>query len=303
MESYYETGELPDVDLVNKQTMAFTYNSNPENSGEDAAAASDSDVVTTDDSDVMGSDSMPRVQIKVAGVMDGGPDSYTQYSYYTLVDNDSLKAYLSKNFRKGHIPGQPLDSHGKAYNEWVYNQAIVNVDESDNVEEVTKAIQDMGFQAESNKELLESAQGVFKIIELVLGGIGMIAFLVAAIGIANTMMMSTYERTKEIGVMKVLGCDMRDILAMFLSEAGCIGFIGGVIGLLFTMLLSAVANALLSGTLAQSMGLPEGSKLSLIPWWLAVGAVVFATLMGTIAGFFPARRAMKLSPLAAIRNE
>ena len=163
-------------------------------------------------------------------------------------------------------------------------------------------IQDMGFQASSNKELLESAQQTFRIIELVLGGIGMIAFLVAAIGIANTMMMSTYERTKEIGIMKVLGCDMRDILKLFLSEAGFIGFIGGVAGLLFTMLLSAAANAVAAGYLSATMGMADG-KISIITWWLALIAVVFATLMGMIAGFFPARRAMKLSPLAAIRNE
>ena len=142
------------------------------------------------------------------------------------------------------------------------------------------------------------------IVELVLGAIGMIAFLVAAIGIANTMMMSTYERTKEIGVMKVLGCDMKDIRMLFLSEAGFIGFIGGVAGLAFTMTLSAIANIFYAAYAASQPGMSGlDARISVIPWWLVLGAIAFATLMGMLAGYFPANRAMKLSPLAAIRNE
>lgn len=160
-----------------------------------------------------------------------------------------------------------------------------------------KSIQDMGFSASSNKDLIDSAQKSLQIVELVLGGIGMVAFLVAAIGIANTMMMSTYERTKEIGVMKVLGCDMRDIQKLFLSEAGFIGLIGGLVGLLVTFGISIVLNHFT----ANMDGI--NGNISVIPWWLALAAVVFSTLMGMIAGYFPARRAMKLSPLAAIHTD
>ena len=125
----------------------------------------------------------------------------------------------------------------------------------------------------------------------------MVAFLGAAIGIANTMMMSTYERTKEIGVMKVLGCDMRDIQKLFLAEAGFIGLIGGLVGLLMTFGISLVLNHFT----ANMDGI--NGNISVIPWWLALAAVAFSTLMGMIAGYFPARRAMKLSPLAAIHTE
>ena len=160
-----------------------------------------------------------------------------------------------------------------------------------------KSIQDMGFSASSNKDLIDSAQKSLQIVELVLGGIGMVAFLVAAIGIANTMMMSTYERTKEIGVMKVLGCDMRDIQKLFLAEAGFIGLIGGLVGLVMTYGISIVLNHFT----ANMDGI--NGNISVIPWWLALAAVAFSTLMGMIAGYFPARRAMKLSPLAAIHTE
>ena len=111
------------------------------------------------------------------------------------------------------------------------------------------------------------------------------------------MMMSIYERTKEIGIMKVLGCDMRNIQSMFLMEAGYIGLIGGVVGLGLSYGLSGVINSVVKTAVSASVG------LSYIPWWLAVISIVFAVLVGMIAGFFPSLRAMKLSPLAAIRTE
>ena len=132
-----------------------------------------------------------------------------------------------------------------------------------------------------------------------LGGIGAVSLLVAAIGIANTMMMSIYERTKEIGVLKVLGCSLATIRNMFLIEAGFIGFMGGLIGLALSFMVSVLINQFLAATFLYGMD----GKLSVIPIWLAVPSVGFAIIIGMAAGFFPAMRAMKLSPLAAIRNE
>lgn len=84
----------------------------------------------------------------------------------------------------------------------------------------------MGFQVSSQADWMESTKQQSSMIQAVLGGIGAVSLFVAAIGIANTMMMSIYERTKEIGVMKVLGCDMGNIRNMFLIESGFIGFHG-----------------------------------------------------------------------------
>ena len=151
-------------------------------------------------------------------------------------------------------------------------------------------------QVYSNIEWIESTQKQYANIQAMLGGIGAVSLLVAAIGITNTMMMSIYERTKEIGVMKVLGCDMRNIQGMFLVEAAYIGFIGGVIGLLLSYGISGVINRVVAA--GGNM-----SELSYIPPWLAGAAIIFAVVIGMVAGFFPSRRAMKLSPLAAIRNE
>lgn len=297
---YYTTGELPDIDLMTQVKVADIYdmtasNEVPQETSEDDEAQDDGDNGSSE-TPVVEDNSFKQFRINITGIMEGDAETYGQYSYDMLTDIDALKSYLIKNFGKGNIPGQPRPN-GRPLNEWVYTNLVVDVDEAENVDGIMQQIQDMGFRAQSNKELLESAQKSLQIVELVLGGIGMVAFLVAAIGIANTMMMSTYERTKEIGIMKVLGCDMHDIQKLFLVEAGFIGFIGGVVGLGITAIISVVINHL-----ASTMGQMAGN-ISVIPWWLAVVAVVFSTFMGMVAGYFPARRAMRLSPLAAIRTE
>lgn len=305
---YYSTGELPPIDLMAQIHQLQVYNDATESETVDQTASTDASTEDSSgdgDSDSAGDDaaaqpaednSMLNFRIKITGIMAGGLEEYNNYSQSLLVNLDDLKSYLTKNFGKGKIPGQPKPN-GKPLNEWVYTTIVVEVDQADNVEDVMKSIQDMGFSANSNKELIDSAQKSLQIVELVLGGIGMVAFLVAAIGIANTMMMSTYERTKEIGVMKVLGCDMRDIQKLFLAEAGFIGLIGGIVGLLLSCGVSSLINHFSAGM----EGI--GGNISVIPWWLALAAVAFSTLMGMVAGYFPARRAMKLSPLAAIHTE
>lgn len=101
----------------------------------------------------------------------------------------------------------------------------------ENVEAVSDAIRAMGYNVSSNIEYIDSMKKQFAMVQAVLGGIGAVSLFVAAIGIANTMMMSIYERTKEIGVMKVIGCSLGNIRQMFLLEAAFIGLGGGVIGI------------------------------------------------------------------------
>lgn len=244
-----------------------------------------------------------KVPVKVAGIIAGDVDMQSEYSYAAYADIDSLKAFLKQNYTQNEvIPGQPTDRNGKPYRDLKYTQMVVNVDEAQNVEVVLQTIQDMGFRADANKEWIEETEKQFMIIEAVLGGIGAVAMLVAAISIANTMTMSTYERTKEIGIMKVLGCNLSNIRSMFLSEAAFIGFIGGVAGVGLSFILSMILNKLVAPTImSEQLGLE--ANISAIPLWLILLAIVFAIVIGMLAGFFPAQRATKLSPLAAIRNE
>lgn len=244
-----------------------------------------------------------RVPIQVVGISSGDENTYTDYSYSFYTTIEQLKKFIKDNYPENvTVPGQPTDKNGKPYRDLKYSNVTINVDNSDNVEEVLQTIQDMGYQADANKEWLEQVEKEFMIIQAVLGGIGGVAMLVAAISIANTMTMSTYERTKEIGVMKVLGCKLSNIRAMFLSEAAFIGFFGGLVGVILSFVLSGIVNYFASMN-AGSLDLPEGTSISVIPFWLVLLAIAFSTIIGMLAGFFPAQRATKLSPLNAIRNE
>ncbi len=241
--------------------------------------------------------------IEACGLMGGEFGEWgNRYGQSILCDIDALKAELKRIFKKNPIPGQPTRKNGKPYNELFYSEMVVQVDDMANVAELTTMINDMGYNASSSAEWIQQELDSMNMIQAVLGAIGAVAMLVAAISITNTMMMSIYERTKEIGVMKVLGCDIRNIQGLFLMEAGFIGFIGGVVGVGFSYVLSLVINGLVAGSDATAnMGIT--GAICRIPLWLNPLAIVFAIVIGMIAGFIPSLRAMRLSPLAAIRNE
>lgn len=284
---YWDTGKAPDVDLMNDQMFVIF----------DTEKYYASQYPSGDGSPV----SAPKKYIvPTAGVIAGGLEDYNEDSFYIYCDIDALKTVLEREFRGRVIPGQPTRKNGKPYKELFYTRVNVNVDDMENVTMVRQIISDMGYRAYSNAEWIESDMQIMNIIQAVLGGIGGISLFVAAIGITNTMMMSIYERTKEIGIMKVIGCRIRDIQFLFLVEAGYIGFIGGAIGILLSYAISYVMNKVLG---LGSMMFEEGAKLSVIPPWLALVAVTFAALIAMLAGFLPSIRAMKLSPLAAIRAE
>ena len=279
---YYEQGEMPDIDLMNGNLFYYFDQNAYYSAG-----------TTNEDGTMV---QKPRkYSLKTAGV--AGTDTYGNYSYNGYCDLEELKATLKKIFHNKAIPGQPTKKNGNPYKEIFYSNILVEVDDMEHVTQVQQAITDLGYEAYSDAEWINQQQKQMGYIQAVLGGIGAVSLLVAAIGIANTMMMSIYERTKEIGIMKVLGCDMRNIRSMFLMEAGYIGLIGGVIGVALSFLISFIINRF-SGDL-----LGTGGNISMIPLWLVLLSVLFAIVIGMLAGFFPARRAMKLSPLAAIKNE
>ena len=286
---YWDTGEMPDVDPMGKP-MFVIFDIDAYYQSQGSGSSSDGTPVKPP----------KKYMIETTGMLAGGENGYSNYSWYVFTDIDGLKAQLKKVFKKGTpIPGQPTNKKGKPLNELVYNSAEVFVDDMENVTQVQEQLAAMGYQVNSQMDFLESSRQQSNMVQAVLGGIGAVSLFVAAIGIANTMMMSIYERTKEIGVMKVLGCDMGNIRNMFLIESGFIGFMGGTIGVALSYGVSAIVNRFVN--MSQSMGL--SGDLSRIPPWLSMAAIGFAVFVGMAAGFMPAVRAMKLSPLAAIRNE
>lgn len=190
-----------------------------------------------------------------------------------------------------------------------YTQVMVKTDDLKDVPQVEEQIKAMGFNTSSYEQIRQSIEEQSRGIQLALGGIGAVAFLVAAIGIANTMVMSVTERTREIGIMKALGCHIRDIRAVFLGEAVAIGLIGGLIGCTISGLVSWAINVIaLGGPSGDSLwtsiiGGEDVARISVIPWWLFIAAVVFSMTVGLIAGFGPANKAVRIPALDAIKNE
>ncbi len=167
---------------------------------------------------------------------------------------------------------------------------------------VIEAIEELDVETQSLDAILNVANQVLSLLQALLGSVGALALLVAALGVANTMMMAIYERTREIGVLKALGASRGEIRTLFTVEAGMLGFIGGVFGLLFGFLLGKIVDFAAHRYLI-SEGVTGIGNLSIIPIWLAVGAIVFATLIGILAGLYPAARAAKLDPVTALRHE
>jgi ABC-type antimicrobial peptide transport system permease subunit len=187
-----------------------------------------------------------------------------------------------------------------------YDNVVVKVDDVKNVEDVEAAIKELGYDTYSMSSERERMQEQSQMIQMVLGGLGAVSLFVAALSIANTMTMAIYERTREIGVMKVLGCKLGKIRAMFLIEAAMIGFIGGIIGVVLSYGISILLNMLsplLAGSGLGSVLPIYGSSVSVIPLWLSLLGIVFATGIGIISGIAPAGRAVKISALEAIRHE
>ncbi|WMJ90061.1 ABC transporter permease [Anaerocolumna sp. MB42-C2] len=230
-------------------------------------------------------------------------DNY-EYDYFCYMDINYFRSLYKKytNTLKAEDRKKALASIEN------YGTIKIIVDNIKNVTKVQDKIKEMGYQTSSLAMYLEPMQKTSNMLQMVLGGIGAIAMLVSAINIANTMIMSIYERTKEIGIMKVLGCIIRDIKKLFLFEAGMIGLIGGIIGITLSYIGSWAINkfgqplfkALLSTNYMYDM---ESAKFSVIPIWLPFLAAGFAILVGIISGYYPANRATKISAIEAMKTD
>jgi putative ABC transport system permease protein len=163
-------------------------------------------------------------------------------------------------------------------------------------------IRAQGFRVQSLELILDLADQVFTVINVMLSSVGGLALLVASLGIVNTMIMSIYERTREIGTLKAIGASRGDIRLMFMFEAGMIGLMGGVIGIVFGWGLGQILNRVILWYVEREQ-LPIRGDFFVVTPSLALYALLFATLIGIVAGLYPANRAAKLDPLMALRHE
>lgn len=180
-----------------------------------------------------------------------------------------------------------------------YSGVALETSGSEFVADVVTAVQEAGYSAFSLKQVIEQIDQGFGVFRGILAGIGGVALLVAAIGIANTMIMAVLERTREIGIMKAVGAAPNDIRMLFLAEAGTVGVLGGAIGLA----LALAGGRLIEEVIRQLNPRSSPSGIFLVDLPLALGALVLALAVSLLAGFLPSRRAMRMSALSALRYE
>lgn len=233
------------------------------------------------------------VELKVVGILKEMRNEADGQFFVSMDDLDAWNTW----FNNGKRINRNKDG---------YNNVIVRAESPEVVMDVTQQINDMGYMAYSPQSTVEGINSFFVILQLVFGGIGAIALLVAAIGIANTMTMAILERTREIGLMKAVGATNRDVLTIFLGEAAGIGFLGGLGGALLGWVggyaLNVVSMQFLASQ-AQQQGYMSTGLSADTPLWLLLFAILFATLVGFLSGLYPALRAATLEPVTALKYE
>ena len=183
-----------------------------------------------------------------------------------------------------------------------YDSATIRAVDVSRASDLMQQLKSDGFQVQSLEIIMDVANRIVTAITVMFTMIGSIALLVATIGIANTMVMAIYERTREIGILKAMGASRREIRQMFMIEAGLIGLVGGVFGLLLGWVLGLGLNQAILAYM-KYREIPVHGHFFIVTLTLAAGVILFSTFIGLVAGLLPAQRAAKLDPLEALRHE
>ncbi len=182
-----------------------------------------------------------------------------------------------------------------------YSAVSVKVGSMKDLEPVKSRIREMGFTTFALADQFEQVTRGFYIMDMILAAVGMIAIVVAALGIVNTMVMSILERYREIGVMKAVGAGDGDIKRIFFFESGAIGLLGGAAGGVLGWAVSLVINRVLNFYMARQ-GMPYIDYFA-FPFWIFAGALGFSLLVSLVSGIYPARRAARVDPVIALRHD
>lgn len=183
-----------------------------------------------------------------------------------------------------------------------YDAAIVRAASVADAASLVRSFRSQGFSVRSLELILDTANRAFAVINLMLASVGGLALFVASLGIINTMIMAIYERTREIGTLKAIGASRADIRGLFMIEAGMIGLMGGLIGVVAGWIVGIGLNRVIAWYIERE-DLPIQATFFVTPWWLALVALAFAALVGVVAGLYPAARAARLDPLVALRYD
>ena len=237
--------------------------------------------------------------IEVVGMLESGNEDTDNYIF--MPREDVLNLIRQKAIYEAKLSGSSPQTTVDTY-----DKVTIKISDSNNVSTVQSYVEALGYSTSTAQDTLEEMESMSSSIQLILMGIGAISLIVSAIGITNTMMMSISERTKEIGVMKVIGAVISDIKQMFLVEAAIIGLVGGAIGVGICYICSWLLNTYAVNFFGDLVGASNGAYetyVSIIPGYLAIAATLFAAIIGLIAGYMPAKRATSLSALTALRAD
>jgi putative ABC transport system permease protein len=180
-----------------------------------------------------------------------------------------------------------------------YQLVKIKVAKEELLPEVREVIISKGLLVSALSETLKEAGRIFRVIQIVLGIFGVFALIVAAIGLINTMTITLLERTNDIGIMRSIGASSGNIRWLFLVESVLTGIIGGLVGIILGIFMAEAFNLMIN-ILAKALG---GQQVSLFsyPIWFIASTLILSSLVGLIAGMWPAKRAAKLNPLEALR--
>ena len=294
----YPTREHPATVVLSPQSMQYFYNFSGRNNQEKSVDPLTEEVVLK----FQEYQTHPRkkqFELSLSDVAMMEETDNWEYSYNIYMDIEYFREIWQK-----YANTLTLEDRKRAVSSVAnYEEIKINVDNINNVAKVQDEIEALGYATYSEMQYLEPLKETSRMLQMVLGAIGSIAMIVSAINIANTMVMSIYERTKEIGIMKVLGCLVRDIKRQCVLEAGLIGLLGGIVGIAISYVLSFLINKYGSGIMGSIVGTETTGELSIIPFWLPFAAAAFGMLVGLLSGYFPARRATRIRAIEAMKTE
>jgi putative ABC transport system permease protein len=235
-------------------------------------------------------------KLKIVGVADLDPES--------MRGPTRARVFLPLKLAQSLHVMQPTDlreiSHATS-DQPVYSSISVRVKNPGQVKSVEDGIKKMGFTTFSILDASRGLQQVFTVLFAFLGIFGSLALIVASIGIVNTLVMAILERRREIGIMKAIGASDGDVKKIFFAEAGAMGILGGMLGVVMGWAIGQIINAGTNVYLKSQSFPPE--HFWAVPWWLVVFAIGFAFIVSLVSGLYPAGRAARLDPVQALRYE
>ena len=237
-----------------------------------------------------------ELPLTIVGVTDLDPD--------TMRGPARARLFLPEKLLESLHPMQAYDTRDATRatsNEPTYGTVIARVSRAGEIANVEEAIKKLGFNTFSILDATKSLQRFFKILDMFLFIFGSLALTVASIGIVNTLVMAVLERRREIGIMKAIGASDQDVRGLFFAEAGAMGLLGGMFGVILGW---GIGQVISIGTniYLRNQGFPP-EHLWAVTWWLVAFALGVAFVISLLSGLYPAARAAKLDPVQALRYE